>query len=155
MVDFSGLVKSGVYYIAEIGNVIYAGLKKDTMVFRPVTCPTFKIFIPLADIAKVKMPLDKHEKLQATMLNEEELLQVGDYLFFENKSGIFCGIVIMPKFHVCTLACEGMTADVNLWELFSYESVFGKMQTRRAIIKSMSCEGLIDTKLGISAKIAC
>ena len=127
------LIKGQWYNIPGKGAFVYCGMsaKKNMAVLRSADCPVSATYIH-PDYAKSLRLLRKQPReLPALMLNNRGNVKAPEFMFFENDSGIHCGLIRAIDSDTCSLDVNGMTREVHLRHLFSYDNVY-QMQDAQA-----------------------
>ena len=145
------LIKGQWYNIPGKGAFVYCGMsaKKNMAVLRSADCPVSATYIH-PDYAKSLRLLRKQPReLPALMLNNRGNVKPPEFMFFENDSGIHCGFIRAIESDICSLDVNGMTGEVHLRHLFSYDNVY-QMQEGETQRLAMSCKDKINTKFNLS-----
>ena len=141
------LIKGSWYNIPGKGAFVYCGmsLKSNMAVLRSADCPLSATYIHPDYAKSLRLIRNQPHELPALMLNNRGNVKRGEFMFFENDSGIHCGFINDIEGDVCSLNVEGMTREVHLRHLFSYDNIY-QMQARQVFRQSLSGESSANKK---------
>jgi hypothetical protein len=126
------LIKGSWYNMPGKGSFIYCGLseRKNLAVLRPLDSPLSATYMH-PDYAKtLRLLRNQPHELPALILNNRARLEAPEIMFFENDSGIHCGVIESISGDICSLKVNEIARNLHLRHLFSYDNLYQQVQER-------------------------